>query len=381
MVIVKDLVKVFEGERGEPIRAVDGVSFEVSEGKFFTLLGPSGCGKTTTLRLIAGLERPAAGEIRINGTVVSSAEQRIFVPPNERDIGMVFQSYAIWPHMTVFDNVAFPLTVGKRKCGRKEIEKRVNQALATVQMDGLQDRPAPHLSGGQQQRLALARALVREPKVLLLDEPLSNLDAKLREQMRLELRELQRQLGLTTIYVTHDQAEALAMSNLVAVMSWGKIVQLGKPREIYEQPVNQFTADFIGSTNFVSGKVIGEPLEDGGRLVETRHGNLLCHVPADIQKGEAVLISIRPQNALISRQPTAGAHNVFSGKVRVAAFLGEYVDCQVEVGGDLLRVHMHPRLKIRRGEEVFVHLPRDLCMVVPDENRSDRAIPRATSNG
>lgn len=368
MVKVDNLVKDFEGPHGETVHAVDGVSFEVPDGRFFTLLGPSGCGKTTTLRLIAGLERGAAGEICIGEQLVSSAARQVFVPPNERDIGMVFQSYAIWPHMTVFDNVAFPLTVGKRRYKRKEIAQRVSKALATVQLDGLQDRPAPNLSGGQQQRLALARALVHEPRVLLLDEPLSNLDAKLREHMRIELRELQRQLKITTVYVTHDQTEALAMSNIVAVMSKGKIVQQGKPREIYEQPVSQFTADFIGSTNFVAGRVVGEPVEDGARLVETRHGNLLCYVPGDIQTGEAVLISIRPQNALVSRQPTAGAHNVFTGKVRVAAFLGEYVDCQVEVGNDLLRVHLHPRLNVHRGEEVFVHLPRDLCTVIPAEN-------------
>ncbi|HET7089431.1 MAG TPA: ABC transporter ATP-binding protein [Anaerolineae bacterium] len=369
MVIVDDLVKTFESKGHESVPAVRGVSFEVPEGKFFTLLGPSGCGKTTTLRTIAGLERPEAGEIRINGRVVCSPAQGIFVPPNERDISMVFQSYAIWPHMTVFENVAFPLTVGKRKPGKQEIARRVDKALSLVQLDGLKNRPAPNLSGGQQQRLALARALVREPKVLLLDEPLSNLDAKLREQMRIELRELQRRLQVTTIYVTHDQAEALAMSNLVAVMDRGRIVQLGRPRDIYDLPATKFTADFVGSTNFVPGTVIGDPVEDGARLVETQHGNLLCHVPADIQKGETVLISIRPQNVLVSREPAPNAHNVFEGKVRVSVFLGEYVDCQIEVGNDVLRVHLHPRLRISRGEEVFVHLPRDLCTVVPNESR------------
>ena len=380
MVTVNNLVKIFEGKGDEVIRAVDGVSFEVPEGKFYTLLGPSGCGKTTTLRMIAGLERPTAGEIHINGTTVSSANRRLFVPPNERDIGMVFQSYAIWPHMTVFDNVAFPLTVGKRKYNKQEIRERVDKALAVVQMDGLQDRPAPRLSGGQQQRLALARALVREPKVLLLDEPLSNLDAKLREQMRIELRELQRQLGLTTIYVTHDQAEALAMSNFVAVMCQGRIVQTGKPREIYDNPNNEFTAGFIGSTNFVAGKVVGQPLEDGARLVETPHGDLFCHVPPTIQTGEPVLISIRPQNVLLSKESTPNARNVFHGRLRVAVFLGEYVDCQVEVGTDLLRAHMHSRLGIRRGDEVFVHLPRNLCTVVPDE-RTGAPAPLVLTSG
>ncbi len=369
MVTAKNLVKLFETKGREVVRAVDGIDFEVPEGKFFTLLGPSGCGKTTTLRMIAGLEKPTSGEITIGDEVVSSADKNIFVPPNARDIGMVFQSYAIWPHMTVFDNVAFPLTVGKNKPSKAEVKRRVNKALATVQMDGLQDRPAPRLSGGQQQRLALARALISEPKVLLLDEPLSNLDAKLREQMRIELRELQRQLGITTIYVTHDQAEALAMSNMVAVMYLGKIVQLDKPREIYNSPKNEFTADFIGTTNFVSGKVVGDPLEDGARLVETAHGELLCFVPPEINNGDSVLISIRPQNVLISTEGTPNARNVFRGKLRVAVFLGEYMDCQVEVGSVLLRAHMHSRLRIRRGDEVYVHLPRDLCTVVPKERR------------
>ena len=198
MVKVTDLRKVFQDGR-TTVAACDGVSFEVPAGKFFTLLGPSGCGKTTTLRSIAGLERPDDGQIELDGTVVFSSRRRIFVPPNRRDIGMVFQSYAIWPHMTVFDNVVFPLRVGRIRRARSEMADRVRHALATVRLDGLENRPATRLSGGQQQRLALARALVREPKLLLLDEPMSNLDAKLREQMRLELRGLQRQLGITTI--------------------------------------------------------------------------------------------------------------------------------------------------------------------------------------
>lgn len=371
MVVVNNLVKVFNTRKGEAVRAVDGVSFQVPEGKFFTLLGPSGCGKTTTLRMIAGLEKPEDGEIFIDGYLVSSSTKRIFIPPYTRDIGMVFQSYAIWPHMSVFENVAFPLTVGKRRCSRKELKERVDRALSTVQMDGLQDRPATQLSGGQQQRLALARALVCEPKVLLLDEPLSNLDAKLREKMRIELRELQRTLKLTTIYVTHDQAEALSMSNMVAVMSQGKIIQEGKPREIYENPANKFTANFIGTTNFIAGKVVGDLVKDGARLVETPHGHLLCYVPGYLHNGASVLISVRPQNVLLSKEVAANARNVFHGKLRVAVFLGEYFDCQIEVGNEVLRAHMHSRLNIRRGEDVFVHLPRELCTVVPDENTAE----------
>jgi iron(III) transport system ATP-binding protein len=367
MIVVKNLTKIFNTGKQDPVRAVDGVSFEVPEGKFFTLLGPSGCGKTTTLRMIAGLERPENGEISINGDLVFSSTGAAFKPPYQRDIGMVFQSYAIWPHMTVFENVAFPLTVGKRKCGKKELKERVSKALAIVQLDGLEDRPAPQLSGGQQQRLALARALVCEPKVFLLDEPLSNLDAKLREQMRIELRELQRSLKLTTIYVTHDQAEALAMSNIVAVMSKGKIIQQGKPREIYENPSNPFTANFIGTTNFIRGKVVGDPIEDGARLVETPHGELLCYVPNSILKGAPVLISVRPQNVLISKEQIPSAQNVLEGRLRVAVFLGEYVDCQVEIGQEVLRAHMHSRLQVHRGEAVYIHLPRDVCTVVPDQ--------------
>ncbi len=367
MIKIDNLVKCFSGPRGEPVCALDKVSFAVTEGQFFTLLGPSGCGKTTLLRLIAGLERPSTGEIYIGGELVCSAERNKFLAPNERDIGMVFQSYAIWPHMTVFDNVAFPLTVSKRRYKKKEIAQRVEKALATVRLEGYQDRPAPNLSGGQQQRLALARALVREPKVLLLDEPLSNLDAKLREQMRFELRELQHQLGITTIYVTHDQTEALAMSNIVAVMSQGKIIQQGWPRQIYDQPLSQFTANFIGSTNFLAGKVVGEPDEAGIRLVETQLGNLHCHLPNTIPKGEQVLIAIRPQNVLVTHNPPAGAHNIFSGTLRETIFLGEYMDCRVEVGSIVFRVYIHPHLNIHRGEKLFIQIPRDLCTVIPRE--------------
>ncbi len=292
MVKVSDLVKAFRDGRAT-VTACDGVSFEVPEGKFFTLLGPSGCGKTTTLRAIAGLERPDHGEIELGGAVVYSSRHRVFVPPNHRDIGMVFQSYAIWPHMTVFDNVAFPLRVSPTRPARSEIRSRVRRALATVRLDGLEGRPATRLSGGQQQRLALARALVREPKLLLLDEPMSNLDAKLREQMRLELRALQRQLEITTIYVTHDQVEALAMSNFVAVMHEGRIAQIGPPREIYERPATQFVTDFIGSTNLLPGRVVGSAGGDRYR-VETAYGPLFCTIPGGVAAGREVTVSVRP---------------------------------------------------------------------------------------
>ncbi len=233
MLSVKSLYTEYAGERGEAIHAAQDVSFDVPEGKLFTLLGPSGCGKTTTLRSIAGLERPKSGEISIRDELVYSSQQGIFVAPNRRDFGMVFQSYAIWPHMNVFQNAAFPLEVrsarSRHKLGRKEIAAKVMEVLRAVALDDLVDRAATKLSGGQQQRLALARALVMEPQLLLLDEPLSNLDAKLRERMRFELKRIQRELGITTVYVTHDQSEALALSHMIAVMDRGRIVQIGTP--------------------------------------------------------------------------------------------------------------------------------------------------------
>src|SRR3954466_13647357 len=251
MLTVKGLCTEYLNERHQAIRAAHDVSFDVPPGKLFTLLGPSGCGKTTTLRSIAGLERPQAGEIKVGDELIYSAARRIFVPPNQRGLGMVFQSYAIWPHMTVYENAAFPLRVGRRKHSRRQIDERVNRALATVDLAEMAQREATKLSGGQQQRLALARALVREPRLLLLDEPLSNLDARLRDRMRIELKRLQRELRIPAVYVTHDQVEALAMSNRVAVFDHGKIVQLGAPREVYERPASGFVADFIGAANLL----------------------------------------------------------------------------------------------------------------------------------
>ncbi len=363
MVKVTDLVKVFQDGRTK-VTACDGVSFEVPAGKFFTLLGPSGCGKTTTLRSIAGLERPDDGQIELDGTVVYSSPRSIFVPPNRRDVGMVFQSYAIWPHMSVFDNVAFPLMVGRARPARAEMADRVRHALATVRLDGLENRPATQLSGGQQQRLALARALVREPKLLLLDEPMSNLDAKLREQMRLELRGLQRQLGITTIYVTHDQVEALAMSNVVAVMHEGRIVQLGAPREVYERPVNRFVTDFIGSTNLVPGRVVGPA---GGELyrVETACGPLVCAIPGGEAAGREVVVSVRPEDVSIhERQRPEGA---WEATVEQVVFLGECVDCRLAAGAFPLRVRAHPSVRVRRGDRVFLTFHPERCIAIRPE--------------
>lgn len=358
MLTVTNLRKTFKTDMGQ-VNAVDGISFEIPPGKIFTLLGPSGCGKTTTLRMVAGLEEPDSGEIAIGERTVYSSEQRILVAANRREIGMVFQSYAIWPHMNVFENVAFPLRV--KKVPKAEIRDRVHRALQTVQLDGLEKRPAPRLSGGQQQRLALARALVAEPKMLLLDEPLSNLDAKLREQMRFELKELQRSLGITTLYVTHDQIEALALSDTIAVMSQGRIMQLATPREIYENPNNQFVADFIGTTNFVPGTATRTP-PDGG--VETRYGLLSCTLPAGISVNSEVVISIRPEYIQLRHQQTEEL-NLLRGKVVAMAFLGEFIDCQIAVGDLIFRARLHPSTEVNWGQDIWVHLHPDNCTVIP----------------
>src|SRR5436853_6688116 len=288
MLSVKELYTEYASDRGPPVRAAQNVSFEVPEGKLFTLLGPSGCGKTTTLRSIAGLERPVSGKITVGGRTVYSSSRGIFVAPNKRNFGMVFQSYAIWPHMNVFQNVAFPLEV--RKLARKEIRERVMRVLTAVQLDHLVDREATKLSGGQQQRLALARALVMEPQLLLLDEPLSNLDAKLRDRMRTELKRLQRELSLTTVYVTHDQSEALALSHEIAVMNDGFVVQVGTPREIYEQPHNQFVADFVGTTNFIGGTVAS--LEGVRCVVSSAVGELKAQASEGLTKNASVIVAV-----------------------------------------------------------------------------------------
>jgi iron(III) transport system ATP-binding protein len=366
MIQCSQLGKYFDTDRGR-LRAVDDISFEVEQGTFFTLLGPSGCGKSTTLRSIAGLEEPDTGTIRIADEVVFSSSEGIAVAPNKRDVGMVFQSYAIWPHMTVFENVALPLKASKKGLSGSQIRARVLSALATVQMKGLEDRPAPRLSGGQQQRLALARALVKEPKVMLLDEPLSNLDAKLREQMRLELGEILKRLHITTLYVTHDQAEALAMSHRIAVMHHGKIIQIGTPREIYCRPNCRFVADFIGQCNFFKGEVARLGHEGAPSMVATPHGLFSCSLFDSAKPGTQVLVCMRPENIRLLQEPSQ-LSNVLHGEVTSVAFLGEYLDCLVAVGSDdTVRLHLHPADEVRRGEKVYLHMPSEsLCAVQMD---------------
>src|SRR4051812_15226147 len=367
MLTVKGLCTDYLGERGQAIRAANEVTFEVPPGKLFTLLGPSGCGKTTTLRSIAGLERPRLGEISVGGAVVYSSARGVFIPPNQRGLGMVFQSYAIWPHMTVFENAAFPLRVGRKRFTRTELDERVNRVLKTVDLQEMAQREATKLSGGQQQRLALARALVMEPQLLLLDEPLSNLDAKLRERMRFELKRLQRDLGITTIYVTHDQSEALALSHEIAVMNEGRIVQIGTARQIYELPQNQFVADFIGSTNFLTGTVVAAQKEANYYKVHTESGDLVAYCIDSLRKGENVVISIRPENIIVSEQ-RPDAVNVWEATVAAKIFLGEYLDFQLQIGERLLQARVHPSLKTPVGNKVYLGMDPEKCVAIQDAN-------------
>jgi iron(III) transport system ATP-binding protein len=371
MLQVENLFKEFAASGGTRVAAVQDVSLSIPDGKLLTLLGPSGCGKTTTLRCIAGLERPDSGKIAIADRVVFDSAHGTFVPPAERGIGMVFQSYAIWPHMSVFENVAFPLRVSrKRKFSSSEVAEKVRHALETVRLGGYEDRRATQLSGGQQQRLALARGLVAEPRLILLDEPLSNLDAKLREQMRFELKHLQTRLGLTAVYVTHDQSEALALSDEIIVFNQGRIVQRGTPLDIYRNPNSEFVADFVGSTNFLRGTVRAPATIGAVGKVETAEGTFDCTFAAILGQGARSVISIRPEDiGLAAVGAGESDNNSANGKVTARVFLGEVIDYLVAVGSQ----EWHIRHRARReydfpvGSPVTLTLPSDRAMAMVDE--------------
>jgi len=341
MLSVRGLTKIYANRFDAQAGGVRDVWFELPTGTFFTLLGPSGCGKTTTLRCIAGLERPDSGRIAVADRVLFDQANRIAVPMNHRGIGMVFQSYAIWPHMTVFENIAFPLRVAKdRRHGREEIRRAVDTALATVGLGGYGERPATRLSGGQQQRVALARAIVHQPQLLLLDEPLSNLDAALREEMRIELRRLQQQIGVTTIYVTHDQNEALAMSDRIAVMEHGHIVQMDEPRAIYSRPASGFVASFIGSSNLFAGVcTLNVAAGDVANVQLPDAGVIQCLFPNAHTSG-AVSVSVRPEAITLGplgTPPTPG-ENALRGTVAATSFQGGYVRYDISCGDIVVRV-------------------------------------------
>lgn len=369
MLNVSGLHTEYVSDKGVVVKAAQDVSFEVPEGQLFTLLGPSGCGKTTTLRSIAGLEKPTAGVISVNGTSVFNALDNVFIPPNKRGFGMVFQSYAIWPHMTVFQNASFPLEVGQKKYARKEIEAKVMRVLESVELATYADRDATRLSGGQQQRLALARALVMEPKLLLLDEPLSNLDAKLREKMRFELKKIQRELGITTIYVTHDQSEALALSHEIAVMRSGRIMQIGTPREIYEKPCSEFVADFVGTINFIKAKVRSIDAASHAMVVDSEMGTMQVPMVNACHVGEAVQICVRPEDVHLSDStPPVNHTNHYLGTVFAKIFLGEVLDFQVQVKEKVILARVHPSQKTPVGAPIHIVLDPSDCIVLKNQN-------------
>jgi iron(III) transport system ATP-binding protein len=354
---IRDLLKKF----GKVV-AVDHVWLEIEKGEIVTLLGPSGCGKTTTLRCIAGLERPDGGDVLIDGVPMFSQG---FVPPSKRGIGMVFQNYAVWPHMSVFDNVAYGLKIARIPKG--VIRQRVQETLELVGLKGLEHRYPTQLSGGQQQRVALARALARSPKVLLLDEPLSNLDAKLREKMRFEIKELVKRMGITTVYVTHDQAEAMVISDRVAIMNLGKIVQVAPPPELYHRPATKFVADFIGVTNFISGTVVGLDRANNTVRMETNFGTLICTVLSSdtVSVGNKATAFIRPEDIVILNAHS-GDENVFKGTITHRIYLGNILYLFVELGGTSLRVQSLPAASYAEGDPVFLHLAPQKCMIIQE---------------
>ncbi len=334
------------------MRAVDDVSIDIAHGEIVCLLGPSGCGKTTTLRMIAGFDRPTSGEIHVEEKIVSSKAQ--LVPPEQRKLGMVFQDYAVWPHMTVFRNVAYPLKI--KRVSKSTIRKRVNETICLVGLEGLDKRYPEQLSGGQQQRVALARALVAEPVAMLLDEPLSNLDAKLREKMRFEIMDLHRRTGITVVYVTHDQAEAMVLSDRVVVMNLGKIEQTGTPVEIYKQPASPFVADFIGLANFAPARLIKADGDQG--VVELQKGRKLqvpCFVPVSQQLAKVShdgLLFVRPENVDLVSENDAE----IGGLVSRRTFLGNQVDYRVEAEGMEWRIEANPEIHFEEGVRVGLRI-------------------------
>ena len=354
---LKNITKIFPPRGGvTEVTAVNNVNLEIEKGELVTLLGPSGCGKTTTLRMIAGFEFPTSGEIILDGQQINS------LPPHKRDMSMVFQSYAIFPHLTVFENIAYGLNV--QRLPKNEINARVNQVLELVHLEGYGHRAPTQLSGGQQQRVALARALVMEPKVLLMDEPLSNLDAKLREEMRTEIRRIQKELNITSVYVTHDQIEAMTLSDRIVVMNLGVIEQIGTPVEMYRFPNSHFVANFIGRANFVPG-VVQEQTDDV--LVMKSFGEILRmkNVRARFSNQADVSLIVRPEMVNIKK-----SGELFKGVIRRAVFLGDVIEYDVEVGGQLITgLESDPNVMtlFPEGEEVTVGFSEDCIQVLPAE--------------
>ena len=355
MIRIKKLTKSFSSKAGKT-QALGNIDLAVEAGEFFVLLGPSGSGKTTLLRCVAGLERPDSGEIVLGTRTVFSSKQRLFIPAEERELGMVFQSYAIWPHLTVFQNIALPLRQGRRKSRKKEVRERVLEALRLVDMQDYADRPAPLLSGGQQQRVALARALAINPKLLLMDEPLSNLDARLREEVRTKIKKLVSHLGITVLYVTHDQIEAMVLADRIAVMAHGAVLQVGHPYELYRNPKSPLVAEFFGSINWLRGQILDKC------SVETEIGKIEVNLHGE-SRGK-VVVGIRPEDMKINA-PESHCGNRLDATVASSTFVGDQVIYELKVNDKVLMLKAMPDGKNPQGT-VSVYLPKEKIVVFPD---------------
>ncbi len=358
---LENITKVFPPRGGvSEITAVHKVNLDIEKGELVTLLGPSGCGKTTTLRMIAGFEFPTEGEIILDGQAINS------LPPHKRDMSMVFQSYAIFPHLNVFENIAYGLNV--QRLSKAVIKERVDKVLGLVHLEGYGDRAPTQLSGGQQQRVALARALIMEPKVLLMDEPLSNLDAKLREEMRTEIRRIQKEMNITSVYVTHDQIEAMTLSDRIVVMNLGVIEQIGTPMEMYRYPNSRFVANFIGRANFVTG-VVEEQNKDALTVKTLEEVIPLKNVTRTFKKQEAVTLIVRPEMIRVKK-----TGELFKGIIRRAVYLGNVIEYDVEVGGQLitgLETDPYVLELFPEGEQVTVGFAEGCIQVLPAEKNND----------
>jgi iron(III) transport system ATP-binding protein len=352
---IEKLTKSFSSKAGR-VQALGNIGLTVGAGEFFVLLGPSGSGKTTLLRCVAGLERPDSGEIALGTRAVFSSKQRLFIPAEEREIGMVFQSYAMWPHLTVFQNVALPLTQGRRRPPTTEVRQHVHKALRLVDMDDYADRPAPLLSGGQQQRVALARALAINPKLLLMDEPLSNLDARLREEVRTKIKKLVSDVGITVLYVTHDQVEAMVLADRIAVMAHGQVLQVGNPYELYRHPESPLVAEFFGSINWLRGQILDT------RRVETEIGKIEVDLRGELNG--KVVVGIRPEDMKIN-SPDTNCGNRLDATVASSTFVGDQMIYELKVNNKILTAKAMPNGKNPEGK-LSIYLPKEKIVVFPD---------------
>jgi ABC-type Fe3+/spermidine/putrescine transport system ATPase subunit len=364
MISIRKLCKAFTVTDGQ-VAALKSLDLDVAEGDFFVIVGASGSGKTTLLRCVAGLESPDGGEIRIAGRLVFSDNPPTWIAPQERNFGMVFQSYAVWPHLTVFENVALPLREGAQKIPRGEVDGRVREALRMVQLDEQKDRSATLLSGGQQQRVALARAIAVNPRVLLMDEPLSNLDARLREEVRGKIRDLAKQLGATVLYVTHDQIEAMAMADKIAIMSFGKLLQYGEPMELYRRPNCAEVADFFGSVNWLTGTLVAS------KIVETKIGRLEVCARGDLDR--EVLVGFRPESLQIVEGSNLAGHNAFDALLRSSTFLGDQFIYEACVK-DSLVMGKSRLIPMRDDRRLQLYVDPAEIMVFPYSESKDRIL-------